>query len=310
MDDANIARELLPLEEGTEWLTAAFLVVILVELAWDVARRRRRDVRETAANLAVGIGQDVLGKLVGTPIALFFLGLAWNVAPVRMPVTWWSWAIGFVLSDLVYYWTHRLEHRSRLFWTHHGVHHSSTSFDFSTAGRIAWTEPLVSWYGLVPLTLLGFHPLQVLILSTLGLLYQTWIHTEHIGDLGAFERVFNSPAAHRVHHASNATYLDANYGAVLIVWDRLFGTYVRATPDEPVRYGLTTDIGTKNPIRINLHGYAELLRGLRLTRSWGERLLWTLGPPEWSVTRGFESTRPSSLWLRARARARGARAAA
>jgi sterol desaturase/sphingolipid hydroxylase (fatty acid hydroxylase superfamily) len=201
-----------------------------------------------------------------------------------------------VLSDFVYYWVHRLEHRSRFFWAHHGVHHSSSSFDLSTAGRIAWTEPLVSWYGLVPLVLVGFHPLQVLVLSTLGLLYQTWIHTQKIGDLGAFELVFNSPAAHRVHHASNAPYLDKNYGAVLIVWDRLFGTYARATPDEPIRYGLTTDIGTKNPVRINLHGYAELLRGLRSSETWRDRLLWVLGPPEWSTTHGFAATRPTSLW--------------
>ncbi len=178
---------------------------------------------------------------------------------------------------------------------YHSVHHSPEGFDFSTAGRLAWVEPFMGWYSLVPLVLLGFEPLHALVLSAMLLLYQTWIHTQRIGRLGRLEGVLNTPSAHRVHHGSNAEYLDANYGAVLMVWDRLFGTYV----DEraPVRFGLTTPIGTYNPLRINAHEYIFIARQVLVhARSWRDRLLWVLGPPEWSPEKGLRETRANSWW--------------
>jgi sterol desaturase/sphingolipid hydroxylase (fatty acid hydroxylase superfamily) len=284
-------------EQHLELLTSVFFAVILVDAFLDWRSRRQRDFKDTAANLAVGLGQDVLGRLVGAPIALFALSFFTPLAPWKVPLAWWSWPLGLVLADFFYYWTHRLEHRSRLFWAHHSVHHSSEGFDFSTAGRIAWAEPFVAWYGLVPMVLLGFEPLQVLVFSSMLLLYQTWIHTQKIGRLDPLEGVFNTPSAHRVHHGSNPEYLDANYGAVLMVWDRLFGTYVEE--DAPVRFGLTTPVGTYNPVRINVHEYVFIARQLwARASSWRDAALWVFGPPEWSPEKGLTETRVTSWWHR------------
>jgi sterol desaturase/sphingolipid hydroxylase (fatty acid hydroxylase superfamily) len=293
----SVVTSLERVEQHLELLGSVFLGVILLEAFLDWRARRERDFKDTAANLVVGVGQELLGRLVGVPIALVALSLFAKLALWKVPLAWWSWPAGLVLSDFFYYWSHRLEHRSRLFWAHHSVHHSSEGFDFSTAGRIAWAEPFVAWYSLVPLVLLGFEPMQVLVLSSMLLLYQTWVHTQKIGRVGALEGIVNTPSAHRVHHGSNPEYLDANYGAVLMVWDRLFGTYVEE--DAPVRFGLTTPIGTYNPLRINAHEYAFIARQLgSRTKSWREALLWVFGPPEWSPEKGLRETRASSWWHR------------
>ncbi|MCU0697869.1 MAG: sterol desaturase family protein [Myxococcaceae bacterium] len=293
----SLTTSLERVEQHLELLTSIFFAVILVDAFLDWRARRKRDFKDTAANLAVGLGQDVLGRLVGAPIALFALSFFTPLAPWKVPLTWWSWPLGLVLADFFYYWTHRLEHRSRLFWAHHSVHHSSEGFDFSTAGRIAWAEPFLAWYGLVPMVLLGFEPLQVLVFSSMLLLYQTWIHTQKIGRVGLFEGVLNTPSAHRVHHGSNPEYLDANYGAVLMVWDRLFGTYVEE--QAPVRFGLTTPVGTYNPVRINVHEYVFIARQLwARARSWRDAALWVFGPPEWSPEKGLSETRATSWWHR------------
>lgn len=293
----SVTTSLEPIEQHLESLATVFFFIILLDAFFDWRARRTRDFKDTGANLVVALGQDLLGRLVGAPVALFALSPFALLAPWTVPLTWWSWPLGLLLADFFYYWTHRLEHRSRLFWAHHSVHHSSEGFDFSTAGRIAWAEPFLAWYGLVPMVLLGFEPLQVIVFSSILLIYQTWIHTQKIGRLGILEGILNTPSAHRVHHGSNPEYLDANYGAVLMVWDRLFGTYVEE--GAPVRFGLTTPIATYNPLRINVHEYAFILRQLRSgARSWREALLWVFGPPEWSPEKGLRATRASSWWHR------------
>jgi sterol desaturase/sphingolipid hydroxylase (fatty acid hydroxylase superfamily) len=302
--DTPLDPAFVPVEASLEALAVFAFVVILLEVLADRLLGRPRDFTETWTSLAVGLGQDLLGKLVGTPIALAGLSVFAAITPWSIPVTPWSWPIALLAADFVYYWVHRLEHRSRLFWAHHSVHHSSTSFDLATSTRIAWVEPLLSWYGLIPLVLLGFHPLQAVAATSILLLAQVWIHTEKVGKLGALEGILNTPSAHRVHHGSNPEYLDANYGAVLMIWDRLYGTYV--PEDGPVRYGLTSPIETHNPVRVNLEPYRALVAGAAATlraAAAGARLrqlaLWVFGPPEWSAAGGFAETRPTSLWLEA-----------
>lgn len=272
------------------------LAEVAVNQLWTPAYRR--PLRQSLSNLVVGLGQAAIGQVLEKSITVAALMWFAALAPAPLAITWWSWPLAFVVGDFFYYWTHRFEHRVRLGWAHHSVHHSDVGFDLSTAQRIAWTEPLVSWYGLVPSVLLGFHPAQVLIVSQLLLLYQFWIHTSRLGRLPWIEGLFNTPSAHRVHHAANADYLDANYAAVFIVWDRLFGTYLEERPEEPVRYGLTTPVTTLNPVAINLHEYAVIARGVLRARSLTDALLWLVGPPDWSPEHGFRKLRPSSSWTR------------
>ncbi len=190
----------------------------------------------------------------------------------------------FILEDLRYYWWHRISHRSRWFWASHVVHHSSQHFNLSTNLRQSWTSQFSGLILMnVPLALIGFNPALVGVVFSINLLYQFWIHTEAVDRLPRwFEWLLNTPSHHRVHHASNPRYLDANYAGVFMLWDRLFGSFVAERPDEPPRYGLVTNLGTFNPVRIAVHEYAgiardQLLGGLTLA----QRCRYFFGPPGW-----------------------------
>jgi sterol desaturase/sphingolipid hydroxylase (fatty acid hydroxylase superfamily) len=190
-----------------------------------------------------------------------------------------------VLWDFLYYWDHRWMHEVRLLWAHHVSHHSSERYNLSTALRQPWSGFLTSWVFL-PMPLLGFPARTVMRAGQLNLLYQYWIHTEAIDRLPApAEAVLNTPSHHRVHHGANRQYLDKNYGGILIVWDRLFGTF------EPevrrVKYGLTTNIHTYNPVRIAYHEFVDIGRDVVRARGWRAKARHVLGRPGWQpVTTG------------------------
>lgn len=175
----------------------------------------------------------------------------------------------------------RAGHRIRWFRLDHSVHHSPEQFTLAAAYRLGWTGRITaSSVFFAPLVWLGFPVPLVLAALALNLLYQFWLHTELIGRLPRwFEYVFNTPAHHRVHHASSPGYLDCNYGGVLIVFDRLFGTFREARPDARLRYGLADPVGSHNPLGIILHEWGKLFRDLRRARNWREALRTVSGPP-------------------------------
>jgi sterol desaturase/sphingolipid hydroxylase (fatty acid hydroxylase superfamily) len=187
----------------------------------------------------------------------------------------------FFAEDFTYYWWHRASHEVRLLWAAHENHHSSEYFNYSTALRQSYTTPftvpLFYWW----LPLAGFHPLMIFTQISLSLVYQFWIHTELIGRMPrAFEAVFNTPSHHRVHHGANLEYLDRNHAGILIVWDRLFGSF---EPERArVRYGLTKNIRSWNPLRIAFHEWAAMLRDAALARGWRARIGFLLEAPGWS----------------------------
>jgi sterol desaturase/sphingolipid hydroxylase (fatty acid hydroxylase superfamily) len=194
----------------------------------------------------------------------------------------WSWLVLFVGLEFVYYWWHRISHRSRWFWTNHAVHHSPNELNFAAAFRVGWTARLMATYVVfAPLVLLGFEPQIVFMAYALNLSYQFWIHADWIPRLGPLEGIVNTPAAHRVHHASNLEYLDANYGGVLMVFDRLFGTYRAERDDVRIRYGLVEPLYSYNPFKIVFHQFGPLFRDLRGARNAREVLGYLFGPPGW-----------------------------
>ncbi|HEY4331952.1 MAG TPA: sterol desaturase family protein [Ilumatobacteraceae bacterium] len=185
-----------------------------------------------------------------------------------------------VLWDLLYYWDHRVQHEVRVFWANHVTHHSSQRYNLSTALRQPWSGLLLSWVFL-PMPLLGFPAKTTFRAGQLNLLYQYWIHTETIDHLPkAVEAVFNTPSHHRVHHGANSQYIDKNYGGILIVWDKLFGTF------EPelrrIKYGLTKNISTYNPFRVAYHEYVSLGRDVRAARGWKNKLGHVFRGPGWT----------------------------
>jgi len=243
-----------------------FLPIVLIcigaELVW--SRRNSRDVysfKETASNVGMMVGNRLL-RPVATAWALLILALCEPLQIVQLPKTAWSFALTFVAADFAYYWYHRLSHEVPLLWAMHHTHHSSPWMNFTTALRLNWVAKFVAPIFFIPFIIIGFPPLFFGASLTLVLLCQFFLHTQAIGRLGAFEgKLLNTPSAHRVHHGTNAQYLNKNYGGVLIVWDRLFGTY--AAEQEPVTYGVTTGFAGHNILTAQ---FAPLLRYFRARR--------------------------------------------
>ncbi|MEX2504707.1 MAG: sterol desaturase family protein [Egicoccus sp.] len=232
------------------------------------------ELKDTMASLTMGIGSLIVPVVITSLLGLGGYVLVWNLTPLDLGSGWVAWAVALVGKDLGYYFFHRASHENRFLWAAHVVHHSSEKYNLSTALRQSWT-PLTSWIFYVPLVLLGVNPAILIMSGAINLLYQFWIHTEAIDKMWApFEYVFNTPSHHRVHHGTNPQYLDKNYGGILIVWDRWFGSFEPEV--EPVRYGLTKNIETYNPLVIATHEYAAIWRDAKADTSWRHRAgrLW------------------------------------
>ena len=188
----------------------------------------------------------------------------------------------FIGQEFCYYWYHRASHRVRFFWATHAVHHSPNQLTLSTSYRLGVTTKLTgSTLFFAPLVWLGVKPEVVMLTLFLNLMYQFWLHTTWIPKLGWLEYVFNTPSAHRVHHASNVDYLDANYGGVLIIFDRIFGTYIEERADEPCRYGLVTPTNSRNPFVVEFEHWATLIRDVAKARNPWIAINYVIQPPGW-----------------------------
>jgi len=249
----------------------------LLGVAYDFVRKKHREYYEAGANLAIGIGNGLLSLTTFGLIFIITLWIAEQFAFSAIPMNIWTWPIAILLADFSYYWMHRAEHRVRLFWTLHSVHHSSTEFDLTTGQRLAWLESLFEWVFFVPMILIGFDLVQVIVSLLVVVAYQAWIHTEHIGKLGWLDAVVNTPSTHRVHHASNSQYIDKNFGGILMIWDQLFGSCQKE--EKPVVYGLTKNIGTSNPIKINVYEWVAVFNDLKKTQGIKEKVKCLVNPP-------------------------------
>lgn len=243
-------------------LPAAMAVLMLAEMLWRVIKQRRAyDFSSAAASLGVAAGHALSGVLNAAVVNTVYLA-AWQLTPMRLPLAdWRTWAVGFIAVEFCYYWFHRWSHTVRWLWATHAVHHSAEDFTLPAAVRLGWTGALSGgWLVFLPLILAGWHPRVVAALLAFNLIYQFLLHTETVGRLGALEWVLNTPAHHRVHHASNRRYIDKNFGGVLIVFDRWFGTFAAVRADDPCRYGLTTPIRSRNPLKLALNEWHALAR--------------------------------------------------
>ena len=244
------------------------------------------EARDTAASLAALVGSIAFNKLVWAPVYKNFDGFFYkrriaDAGKLGKGVVGFAGAM--VLWDFLYYWEHRWMHEVRLLWAHHVTHHSSERYNLSTALRQPWSGVLTHWV-FAPMPLLGFGPAMTQKAAELNLLYQYWIHTEAVDRLPAnYEQVLNTASHHRVHHGANPQYIDKNYGGILIVWDKLFGTF------EPelrrVKYGLTKNIKTFNPIKIGYHEFADIARDVKRARSWKDRAGYVFRGPGWAYDR-------------------------
>jgi sterol desaturase/sphingolipid hydroxylase (fatty acid hydroxylase superfamily) len=261
-------------------LAVALALIEGVVLTW---LRRGYDWGESLASLAVAVGRRLFEAV---PLAVAMPGGFWLYEHRlwTLPLdAWWTWLALFAGVEFCYYWYHRCAHRVRWFWASHAVHHSANAFNLSAAYRLSWTGRLTgTLVFFLPLAWLGFPPQAIAAAFVLNLLYQFWIHAGWIPRLGPLEGILNTPSAHRVHHAANLDYLDANYGGVLLVFDRLFGTWVPERDDLPCRYGLVEPLTSRNPFRIAFFQWVALLRDLRGARSPRAVAGYLFGPPGWA----------------------------
>lgn len=235
-----------------------FALMIAIEALWAMRRGSTdyRDNKDTWVNILLGFVSVVFGGLFGIFTAYIYI-YCYEIAPFHFPAdAWWTWAALFFVDDLAYYIFHRASHESRIFWNFHVVHHSSEEYNLSVAVRQSWFSGILHWIFYAPVMLLGFAPWMFGLMHGFNLIYQFWIHTKIIKNLGWLEYVLNTPSHHRVHHGVNDLYLDKNYAGVLIVWDRLFGTFVGES-EEP-RYGIIKPLKAYNPLWINLHAWHEM----------------------------------------------------
>ena len=280
-----------------EYAIPMFMLAIIAEMFW--ARRRRRNAyepRDTLNSLLLGTGSTVIGGLTA---ALVAGAVAWlyqyRIATIGW--AWWAWIACFVLDDFNYYWAHRSGHRVRWFWAAHVNHHSSQHYNLSTALRQTWTGFFaLSFVFRIWPAFIGFPPAMLLTCGAINLVYQFWIHTEAIGRMPRwFEAVFNTPSHHRVHHATNPNYLDRNYAGVLIVWDKLFGSFEAERPGDVLHYGIVRQLGSFSLIWSAFHEWAGIAQDL-IRAPWRYKLAYLLREPGWS----HDGSRDSSAAIRAR----------
>jgi sterol desaturase/sphingolipid hydroxylase (fatty acid hydroxylase superfamily) len=263
-------------------LLTAFLLLVLCEIVWrKFVRHEEYGAAEAAASIGIAIGRSV-----AKPVMIFALaGLYLAVYEIRIftfdMTKWWSWVLVFLGADLLYYWMHRFKHEIRWMWADHAVHHSGNRMNVFMNFRLGWTGLIVgTWLMHLPLVLLGFPPSAVITTYALSLVWQAWIHTDMIGKLWwPVEAVLNTPSHHRVHHSRNPIYLDKNYAGLLIVWDRMFGTFQEELEDEPCDYGLVHRLTSNNPITIAFNEWANLIRDVRAAPDWKQKLRAAFGYP-------------------------------
>ncbi len=260
----------------------AFIATVIIEVILTVkVKMEEYEYKDAATSIVMGLGNVAIG-LISKAMVLVVFYLVYNSFHLfEIPFVWWSWILILFAEDFVYYWFHRISHENRFFWASHIVHHSSQKYNLSTALRQTWTGSFTSFVFWVPLVLIGFHPVMILVMMSISLLYQYWIHTELITKLPKwFEAFFNTPSHHRVHHATNPQYLDRNLAGIFIIWDRIFGTF-EPEVEKPV-YGLVKNINTFNPIKVAFSEWFGLLKDVFTSKtSILNKLRYLLKPPGW-----------------------------
>jgi sterol desaturase/sphingolipid hydroxylase (fatty acid hydroxylase superfamily) len=254
-----------------------FLFVLLEILLSYLQNKKYYHVKETVGSISVGIVNVLISTWI--KVILFYMAVwIYNLVPWRMELRWWTFIPCYILFDFCSYWAHNISHRQRFWWATHVAHHSGEFYNLSVSFKLSWVQYLKVIF-LFPVAFCGFHPIIFFITNQIAILFQFWVHTEFIRKMPtAFEYIFATPSNHRVHHGSQPKYIDKNFGATFIIWDRLFGTYQKE--EEQVIYGITQNIEHKaNPLHINFHEYASLLRDVRTSRNGKEAFFYIFGSP-------------------------------
>ncbi len=267
-----------------------FVLCLLLEVALNVYERKDWYIaKDTFSSLAMGIGNQLVGLVIKGFVYFAFIWFYEHRVFEMDMSQGWMWALLFLGDDLSYYWFHRTSHSVRFFWASHSVHHSSQKYNLGTALRQTWTGDLTgSFFFWLWMPLVGFHPIMIFLMKSISLIYQFWIHTEAIYKFPRWiEYIWNTPSHHRVHHASDIEYLDKNHAGILIIWDRLFGTFVEE--QKRPTYGLVTNIDTYNPLKIALYEWIAIFQNIK--KHPRHAFKYIFGAPGWSHDGSSKTTK-------------------
>jgi sterol desaturase/sphingolipid hydroxylase (fatty acid hydroxylase superfamily) len=273
-----------PQNEIVAYAIPFFLLLIGIEVVVSIREQRDSYVfKDAAASISMGIGSAIINfGMKGVAYAVYLYLYEFRLFEIGWQ--WWAWVLLFFADDFTFYWHHRLSHEVRLLWAAHVNHHSSVNYTLATALRQSWAELFYKYIWWLWLPLVGFEPLMILMMMSISLIYQFWVHTEYIDRFPFFiEAIFNTPSHHRVHHASNIRYLDRNHAGILIIWDKLFGTFAPELKEEKPVYGITTNIHTYNPLKIASHEFLALWHDIKSSRGAINKLKYMLYSPGWSA---------------------------
>jgi sterol desaturase/sphingolipid hydroxylase (fatty acid hydroxylase superfamily) len=261
----------------------AFFILIFIELIYGLASGKSNyRLNDTFTSISLGLISRYIPLLgLGIQGAAFAYVAQYYNLKLFSPSSIWVWVFAFFLYDFCYYWMHRLHHEVKVLWATHVVHHHGEEFNLSTALRQTSTGFLWKWIFYLPIFIVGIPPEVFVTVAGVNLVYQFWVHTEHIPKLGWYEYIFVSPSNHRIHHAQNKHYVDANYGGVFILWDRLFGTYKEELEELKPIYGTAKPLKSWNPFKANLDIFREMLVDSTRTKSFKDKIKVWFSRPNW-----------------------------
>jgi sterol desaturase/sphingolipid hydroxylase (fatty acid hydroxylase superfamily) len=260
------------------WAAPAIFFFVLIEIVISYLQNKKYyEKKETFGSLLLGIGNILISTWI--KLILFYMAVwIYNILPWRMALNWWTFIPCYIIFDFCSYWAHNISHRQRFWWATHIAHHSGEHYNLTVSFRLSWMQYLKIIF-LFPVALLGFHPVIFFVTNQVAILFQFWVHTEYIRRLPRFIEYFlATPSNHRVHHGSQPKYINKNYGATFILWDRIFKTY--QIEEEQVVYGITDNISNKaNPLHINFHEYVNIIRDVKQAKGLRRKLFFIFGDP-------------------------------
>ena len=275
--------------------TPIYLVVIGAEIFFsalnDLQLYSKKGTLVNLYLMLLNLGLDILMRTVSLLVLNYFFDFR---IINSYPTVWIYWVALFLAEDFMYYWLHRIDHFCRLFWAVHVTHHSSEEFNLTVGFRSSVLQPLYRFIYFIPLSVVGFKAIDIMFIYSATQIFGILVHTQTVGKLGWLEYFLVTPSHHRVHHASNVCYLDRNMGMVLIIWDKLFGTFQKELEHEPVKYGLTQNLQSNNPCKIVFHEWQDIICDLKKKTSFKNKIMYLLGPPGWS----HDGNRKTSAQLR------------
>lgn len=259
---------------------AAPFMFLFVFIEWFFSLKQKKNIynkTETFASICVGVGNIFISFLL--KFTLFYISiLMYNLLPWRLHLNWWTLIPCYIILDFCSYWAHRISHHQRFWWATHVVHHSGEDYNLTTSFRLSWVQHIkIIFY--LPIALCGFHPIIFFVANQIVILFQFWVHTEYIKKLPRFvEYIFATPSNHRVHHGSQDKFINKNFAATFILWDRIFGTY--QPEDEKAVYGLTHKLDNKgNPFYINFHEFIDIWKDVRSAKGIRKKMFYLFGDP-------------------------------